>query len=94
MEHKPGVKRPLEECEEGGVEGGEGEMEVTGDTGDGGKCVETKRVREDAASADDDSAVAERQSGRQDLNFPLPDEPGLPCLVKVYTIYIYMYMYV
>ena len=88
MEHKPRVKRQLEECEEGEEGGGEGEggMEVEG----GSDVNIVKKQREEeiegrkmAVGGDEiDSSV---QTLRPDFNFPLPSETGLPCLVKVYT---------
>ena len=94
MEHKPGVKRQLDECEGGESEGEDREMEVTEEGGDGGRCGGAKRAKDEgtpvgqggrdgADNGQDDTA----QTTRPDLNFPLPGETGLPCLVKVsYTM--------
>lgn len=73
QEDRAGVKRQLEEEGEG-----EGEMEV--EEGERGGGPGTKRPREEGAPG----GVATRGRSRQpDLNFPLPDETGLPCLLKV-----------
>ena len=75
QEDRGGVKRQLEEEGEGE---GEGEMEV--EEGERGGGPGTKRPREEGAAG----GVATRGGSRQpDLNFPLPDETGLPCLLKV-----------
>ena len=75
MEHKPMVKRTLEEMEDGSDEQEEGEMEVA----EGGG---TKRAKEEGTS--DDRQQDQAQScTRPDMNYPLPDETGLPCLLKV-----------
>ena len=77
------AKRPLEECE-----GGEEEMEEGGEGvwGEG-----SKRAREDAPLMKQDHQDNDQdkvqdsaaQNTRPDMNFPLPDENGIPCLVKV-----------
>ena len=84
MEHKPMVKRSLEECE-----GGEEEMEEGGGEGVWGEG--SKRAREDAPLMKQDHQDNDQdkvqdsvaQNTRLDMNFPLPDENGVPCLVKV-----------
>ena len=83
MEHKPVFKRSLEECE-----GGEEEMEEGGEGvwGEG-----SKRARDDAPlmkqdhqdNGQDKDQDTTAQNTRPDMNFPLPDEDGIPCLVKV-----------
>ena len=85
LEHKPRVKRPLEECEGGEGEGGEEEMEVMEEGGEGRNNRTTKRARaeESGVGTDSDGAV---QNSSPDMNFPLPGETGLPCLVKVSQI--------
>ena len=78
------VKRPLEVCEEG-----EEEMEEGGGEGVGGGG--TKRAREDAPLTKQDNQDnghdkvqdSTAQNTRPNMNFPLPDENGMPCLVKV-----------
>ena len=77
MEQKPRAKRQLEECGEGEEEE-EGVMEVEGEGESGGVG---KRPREQPGTGEPaDHAV---QNTQPDLNFPLPGETGLPCLVKV-----------
>ena len=78
MEHKPMVKRTLEEMEDGSDEQEEGEMEVA----EGAQFGGTKRAKEEGTS--DDRQQDQVQSCTQpDMNYHLPDETGLPCLLKV-----------
>lgn len=89
MEHKPGVKRPLEGSEGEGSGGGEGEMEVTDEGGEGAKCGGTKRAKEEGTPGSGgpaDKSGSENGQGsatHPHMNFPLPGETGIPCLVKV-----------
>ena len=65
-----GVKRQLGNEGEGE---GEGEMEVVEGEGN-------KRPREEERAPE---TGGERRGEKPDLNFPLPNETGLPCLLKV-----------
>ena len=77
LQRSSGVKRQLEEEEEGE---GEGEMEVVGGEGEVGGASGTKRVKEEGARGGGGGGT------KPDLNFPLPGETGLPCLLKVSTV--------
>lgn len=81
LDQKPGVKRPLEECDEEESPGEGGEMEVTEEGGEGAKCELTKRAKEEESRGRADRTAA--ANTKPDMNFPLPGETGLPCLVKV-----------
>ena len=67
------------QLEEDGEEGGEGEMEVVEEGGGRGP----KRAREEGSSEGGGANGERRSGGMPDLNFPLPDATGLPCLLKV-----------
>ena len=83
------AKRSLEECEEVEGEGGEGVMEVEVE-GEGGEGV-GKRLRGAAGGREVGGARSGVQSARPpDLNFPLPGQTGLPCLVKVSHVMCHM----
>ena len=70
-------KRQLEDEEDEG----EGEMEVEEKERGGGP--ETKRAREEGLLLGGGANGERRSGGQPDLNFPLPNETGLPCLLKV-----------
>ena len=70
-------KRQLEDEEDGG----EGEMEV--EEGGRGGGPENKRAREEGSLPGGGANGEGRSGGQPDLNFPLPNETGLPCLLKV-----------
>ena len=79
---RSGVKREFGEL--GEVEEGEGETEMEQE-GESGR-LGTKRVRETRQEAPGEGE-REKRSSKLDLNFPLPDETGLPCLLKVSVLY-------